>query len=255
MMDRRHFLGWATAAALAPSLPRPTQAAGEVERWSTVEAVTAHLPPYVMERGPAAGFCRELVRELDLLVGRAGPTRFMPWRRAQLMAATQPDMLVYPLTRVPEREHRFQWLVRLVESEGAFHTLDRPPPDTLAEARRFTLIGVQGGSVWDKYLTARGFEPILVRTDREGEQLARLLLSGRIHAWFTERSIAAWSLLQMGEKAAAGRPMFRYGTYLAGSLALPTGLVIAYRNAAQMLEKTGTTAEILGRYGRLPSLP
>ena len=78
------------------------------------QIVSGNLPPFTTETGPGTpGALGTLVREMALRLGEAPAIQFYPWTRAQSMVNTQTRTLILPLTRTPEREDSYRWLVRL----------------------------------------------------------------------------------------------------------------------------------------------
>ena len=53
--------------------------------------------------------------------------RFVPWGRAFREVERSTHLLTFPLTRLPEREARYRWLVPLDRDEIVFGTLDTEP--------------------------------------------------------------------------------------------------------------------------------
>jgi len=76
--------------------------------------VVGDLPPFASSadaRRP--GSLVEIARELSRRVGVAPKVEFYPWQRALMMATNIPRVAVLPLTRTPEREAKYRWLVKL----------------------------------------------------------------------------------------------------------------------------------------------
>ncbi|WP_420413173.1 substrate-binding periplasmic protein [Roseibium sp.] len=85
---------------------------------------------------------------------------FLPWKRAMLMAETQPNTLFFSLSRTPEREDKFIWLGEVSPYGQYLYQLKRQPPiqtaglkDLLKKDYR---IGVQRGSSQHSYFQDLG---------------------------------------------------------------------------------------------------
>lgn len=102
--------------ALLLACATPALAASAAMRLATTD-----LPPYAIEGGgERPGAIVELVRELGRRAGMPANVEFVPWKRAVFMAGSMPRAAVFPLTRTPEREQSFRWLVPLYEERFAF---------------------------------------------------------------------------------------------------------------------------------------
>ncbi len=139
-----------TLAAL-PSLiwPAPSVAASSTP---PVTLVTSDLPPMTMpgeagQRGVLLDLVESLLKQADL----PAQPEFFPWARAMLLATEKPRTLIVPLNRTPDRDARFQWLVKLYAQRFAFLTLaDKPRVDTVEQVRRMRIAGLRGSSNLDK---------------------------------------------------------------------------------------------------------
>ena len=88
------------------------------------QIVSGDLPPFTVESGPnSPGALGALVRGMAKRLGEAPPIQFYPWSRALSMVGTQPRTLILPLTRTPEREANYRWLVKLYRQQFVFIAL------------------------------------------------------------------------------------------------------------------------------------
>lgn len=85
---------------------------------------------------------------------------FLPWKRAMLMAETQPNVLFFSLSRTPERENKFHWLGEVSPYGQYLYQLKTQPPiqtvglkDLLKQDHT---IGVQRGSSQHSYFQNLG---------------------------------------------------------------------------------------------------
>ena len=73
--------------------------------------LTEDLPPLSYEKnGEITGYATEIVQAVLDTAGLKGKIQVMPWKRALQTAMSQPDILIYPTTRLPEREQQFEWI-------------------------------------------------------------------------------------------------------------------------------------------------
>ncbi|MBL6945016.1 MAG: transporter substrate-binding domain-containing protein [Rhodospirillales bacterium] len=110
--------------------------------------------------------------------------RFVPWGRAFQEVERSAHLLTFPLTRLPEREGKYSWLVPLERDEIAFLTLDQPI-NTLEQARKLDKILVWKGSSMEIFLTQQGYSNLISVGNTKA--LIRMLQNGRGDAWFTIR--------------------------------------------------------------------
>ena len=92
--------------------------------------------------------------------------------------------LTFPLTRLPEREARYKWLVPLEIDEIVFLSRDTPI-NSLSEAKKLKRILVWEGSSMEIFLRGKGFSN--VAPVGKTKSLVRMLAHGRADAWFTVR--------------------------------------------------------------------
>ena len=110
--------------------------------------------------------------------------RFVPWGRAFQEVERSDHFLTFPLTRLPEREARYRWLVPLDRDEIVFLSLDKPV-DTLEQARKLNRVLVWQGSSMEIFLKDRGFTNLM--PVGKTTSLVRMLAHKRGDAWFTIR--------------------------------------------------------------------
>ena len=140
-MNRRRLL--AMLPALLPAWLLPAAGAAPAE---PLRVVAADLPPYAVAQGGASpGLLVELVQELARRLGTPVTVEFYPWQRALAMATVLPRIAVLPVTRTPERETLYRWLVKLHQQNFVFVAL-RGGADVrdLTALRRQRLVVLRG---------------------------------------------------------------------------------------------------------------
>ena len=239
-MDRR-TLTWALAALCwAPRLARAAAA-------RRMQLVTSHLPPLVQEKGEP-GVLQDVVGELCKRAGLAPTTQFVPWRRALFLAGSLPATAIYPLTRLPEREQQFRWLVPLYEEQFLLLAVKgklRP----LAEMRS-QRIALLRGAGQAAILRELGFTRLVEAASID--EVHRFLLGGMADAAFGERRIVAASL--KGHAAQEGafelsEPVRSTTAWLAGSLDFDADDVALFQRALADMNNDGSLRRIFTRHG------
>jgi polar amino acid transport system substrate-binding protein len=106
--------------------------------------------------------------------------QYLPWRRTYSRALNEPEILIYPLARSPDRENDFHWIGRLIPvNYYLFKQKTRTDISVtdLDKAKPYR-IGVVNYFVQHEYLTAKGFTN-LQPVNRNLQNVRKLLL-GRI---------------------------------------------------------------------------
>ena len=208
--------------------------------------VTSHLPSLVHETGRPGGL-QELVDELCRRAGVKPTTRFVPWRRAQFLATTMPATAIYPLTRLPDRERQYRWLVPLYEEQYVLLAVHGKllPVEQMKDKRIALLRGAAQGAI----LKEQGFTRLV-----EGstiEEVHRFLLGGMADAAFGERRIISASLKVHDASASdfdISPPIRSTTAWLAGSLDFDDEDIALFQRALESMQADGTQRRILAKH-------
>jgi polar amino acid transport system substrate-binding protein len=208
--------------------------------------VSSHLPSLVHETGRPGGL-QELVAELCRRAGVKPVTQYVPWRRAQFLATTMPATAIYPLTRLPEREQHYRWLVPLYEEHYVLLALrGKLQPVAQMKDKRIALLR---GAAQAAILKELGFSRFVEASSID--EVHRFLLGGMADAAFGERRIISASL--KGHAAREGdfetSPPIRTSTaWLAGSLDFDEEDIALFQQALAAMQADGTQRRILARH-------
>lgn len=88
--------------------------------------VTENYPPFnYKEDGDVKGIATERVRQIMDKSGLSYRILLLPWTRAFAMATSQntDNVLIYSLTRTPEREAQFEWLAKISPADSYLYAL------------------------------------------------------------------------------------------------------------------------------------
>ncbi|MGP0174536.1 substrate-binding periplasmic protein [Pseudomonas sp. NCHU5208] len=174
-----------------------------------------------------------------------------PWPRAQASVIDGKDLLIIPLSRTPDREANYTWIVPIMPLERAFFSLD-DPVHSFAEARqRYSRIGVGLGTAQVEMLRRAGFADSQVVQLKLGENPARLLELGRIDAWFTGVPEALYIWSKAGERQSELRMspvLASTDLYLACSKLCNQKLIAELRKAVLELEAEGVSQRLRQAY-------
>ncbi len=190
------------------------------------------------------------------LSGRLTRVIAEPWPRAQARVATGENLLIIPLSRIPEREDRYTWIAPIMVLERAFFSLDEPVTSFAQARQRYQRIGVGLGTAQVDILRREGFAEEQIVQLKLGDNPAILLERGRIDAWFTgiPEALYIWDRYAERQQALRMSPtLASTDLYLACSKLCDPQLVEQLRAALADLEARGISQRLRQAY--LPELP
>ena len=208
--------------------------------------ITTELSPpsAMLVNGKLTGFATE---KLKVVMQRSGITaefNHYPWKRAYILATTQPNTCVYSTTRLPEREPLFKWVGPTHANDWTLFALaERNFKFTKIEDARAYRIGTYSGDVRSEFLIARGFN---VDPVQNGEVNARKLAAGRIDLWASSMRMGTY---QAARDGLTGKvvPVLTYkltAMYLACNPKVPDHLIQAMNSALKDMNKDGSAKAI-----------
>lgn len=218
------------------------------------------VPLYLMDIPPMAsktaphGVVGEIVLEAMKRARLAPRLIFMPKNRAivTVQLGTNHDALILPLARMPEREALFTWIAPLYQAERGFFTRGKRF-DSFAQARgTLRTVAVARGTANGSILRAQGFRADQIYEISVNQDAPRMLLEGRMDAWFGPIEEMALYLEREPEagKIVAGPGLMATENYLACSRQCDPVLVGKMREAIAQMEKDGAIKAIRARYTR-----
>lgn len=165
--------------------------------WSTrIEVLTEEYAPYnYSEQGQIQGIGTIIVEATLKRAGYEYQISILPWSRAYKQTQSNPNTLIYSISRSPQREPYFHWIGVIADIEFHFFSLasrqDIQPFNTLNTAKKYRV-----GSIRDDYLEQflmlQGFKN-LQRNNNHQANLEKLLL-GRIDLWPVSKEAASYYL-------------------------------------------------------------
>ncbi|MFF7708957.1 transporter substrate-binding domain-containing protein [Pseudomonas sp. NPDC007930] len=223
-----------------------------------IQVVTEELPPYNMtENGQVTGMCTELVRAVLKEAGLDGQVQVMPWARAYDMALHVDNVLIYSMSRTPDREKLFQWVGPLLPVRWYLYTLASHPLNltTLEDAQALQVATVNQDS-GEQFLQSHGFE--IGRNLQSSSRYAldyEKLKSGHVDLWISDELNAYYIVRQAGDEPgrvlmpALALPQLGQDTF---SIAMSRGTapqtVEQLRKALARLHQNGTYDAILKKW-------
>lgn len=224
--------------------------------------VTAELPPYCYRDPPLLmtavgetsgrpeGLVCSTVAEMAHRIGNPVAIDFLGWTVAQELAQRQPDIGILALTRSPEREDRYRWLVRIVTDDLVVVGGSGVDVSALA-ALKDRPVGVLRGSGAEQLLRERGFTRVVARPE---EWLNALDLKERlIDGWVAPRLMVLYATRLVGGDAATlnfGEIVRQSDIYLAASKSVSDADAARWQAAFRAMQEDGSFEAIVSRYRR-----
>lgn len=218
--------------------------------------LAAELPPYTYQvppasvseqPGPGRGVIHALVAELARRVGHSGRIEYMPWYRAQEIAQSEANVAILALTRTPERETRYRWLLKLLSDDLVL--VGTPGVDVSDLARvRDRPVGVLRRSGAEALLRGLGF----ARLSPQSEEWmnAKGLKEGRIDAWLAPRLMVIHAVREVRGRLDGlrfGQTVRPSDLYLAASRDLPDDQAQRWQAAFESMRADGSYDRIVRR--------
>ena len=218
--------------------------------------LAAELPPYTYQvpsasvsetPGPGRGVIHELVAEMARRVGHSGRIEYLPWYRAQEIAQTEANVGILALTRSPEREDRYRWLVELLDDDLVLVGSPGVDVSDLSKVRDRP-VGVLQRSGAEALLMSLGHTKISAQP--EEWMNAKRMKDRRIDAWVAPRAMVIHAMrevrgnldvLQFGQVVRVSR------LYLATSKSLPEPEAQKWLAAWSMMQADGSARRIIQR--------
>ena len=233
----------ALAAAPAPATP------------DDIALYLMEVPPLTVNAPEHKGVVGDIVLEALRRAGYQPRLIVVPNNRALTVvgASDARDTLIIPLARIEEREAVYTWIAPLAKVNRAFFSLNRSV-HSFEEARAgFRQVGVARGTAGVNILRREGFPDRQVYEINQGEAALKMLLMGRIDAWYgpVAEGKAMLKAIDAGDKAVLSTPLGASLNYLGCSRLCDPAIVARLQKALRAMELDGSTREIRQKYGEL----
>lgn len=216
--------------------------------------VGGDVAPYSwVDQGRATGPASDLVREMANRLGYGhADIAIYPWARTILLGEKHPDTLIFPLSRIAEREDKYTWIVELLQDQYVLITRADSKLDISSLAAMPTArVGYLRGSPGRQLLAETGHLRLAEEVGHESLN-AKKLRAGHIDAWIANRQLAQQAWTGTGgrpDELQFGQAVLELRMYLAASRHFAPEEAERWRKAFQDMRRDGTCALILSRYG------
>lgn len=212
-------------------------------------------PPTVSEIGEPRGIVYRAVREMAHRIGHSGDIEFMGWTHAQELAKAGPNIGILALTRSPERESLYNWMVEIVTDDLVLVGGTGVDVSTLDRVKDRPT-GVLRTSGAEALLREHAF----TRIEPASEEWvnAMKLRDRRIDAWLAPRLMVLFSWREIGGDATMlniGALVRRSPIYFAASRDVSQAETDRWRSAFAQIRADGTYDRIMVEYRRMKVEP
>jgi polar amino acid transport system substrate-binding protein len=235
-------------SAMLLALPQPRANAAD----PAVQVVTGELPPFAIEGQPGRpGLLVEVVEQVLRRAGTPFNVTFYPWARAVALPQHQPRTAILPLTRTPEREAHYAWLLKLDTQRFVFiNRKDDAPITSLEQARKLRIVLLRGSPNLAQ-LQRRGFSDANIAQVTRVEDMLRMVDRGMVDALYGGDVINLEKIRSTGRDPArfqVGLLVESADVWLGGSKDFDERELAAWRHAYDAMAKDGTLARLYKAY-------
>jgi polar amino acid transport system substrate-binding protein len=224
-----------------------------------IRVVTEELPPYNMTKdGKVTGMSTEVVQAVLKEAGLQASIQSMPWARAYDIALNSENVLIYSITRTPQREKLFKWVGVIAPTQWYLYARSgrQLAIDSIEDARAHQTATVKEDA-GEQYLVAKGFVVGKnLQSSNKYEFNYEKLKLGRVDFWIANEMNATYLVRQAGDDPAQvlvrALPLPDLaqdeGLSMAFSVKTPDALVERLRKGLETVRRNGTYEAIRRRW-------
>lgn len=214
--------------------------------------LTEDYPPLSFAAGDSiGGYAADVVASIQSGMKTYYKPRLLNWDDAYKRVISEPNIVLFSMERIPEREDLVYWIGPLGENRTYFYAYKGNPIkiDSLEQAKNLKAIATTTNWFSEQYLRNKGFEN-LVSSVKPSDSIKQLV-SGRVElsafSELTFRQIAE----DAGYLATDFRPVFEIMSssyYIAISKGTDPKVVEAWRKAFEQLKADGTLEKLKAKW-------
>jgi len=221
-------------------------------RAAELQILTEEWPPVSFSNnGKPDGLGVEIVREILKRVNMPDTIKIYPWARAWSMVISEPNIVLFTVTRTEEREKLLTMIgpvaigtTNFYAKKGSGITIN-----SLEDARKMERVGVYHSAVEEQILTKEQFTNLDVTT--LPLQSAKKLMLGRIDLWCNANLTAGGILKDAGysiDDVENVYTVMENHLYIAISKGTSEDVVNQWKDALEAMKKDGTFARIYNKW-------
>jgi len=220
-----------------------------------VRIVTEDFPPYnYQEDAQVKGLSTEIVQAVfNHLRLEAPQFEFYPWARSYYIAQKEPNVLIFSIARIPEREDLFHWVGTIAPYQTSLYKMredEETQVNSLDDARRYR-IGVSQDDVITTYLQSQNVTKLEV-VGRDAFNIEKLRYR-RLKLIAYDEASFNYIIQQRNITPDAFERVYRLTDlsdqlYMAFSKGTPMSRVREFRAALVEIKTNGTFNTILNKY-------
>lgn len=196
-------------------------------------------------RSDLPGLGDELVQRAAHLAGLEVVIHTVPWPRAQQIAQREAQACLFPLTRLPAREAKYQWVGQLASGKLQLYGWhDAPRLADTAAAASYRITALAGSSA---ELRLQQHLLPYISTNQESDGL-RLLQLGKADYWAVHDVVARYEAHRTRLRLVPALSLGEADSWLACHRAFPPALARAWQQGFARLQASGEAAAIRKRY-------
>ena len=215
---------------------------------------TLEYPPICFTKdGKVTGVATEIVREIMKRLGVSYKINSLPWKRGYRYLSEEPNVMLFTVTRTPDRENHFKWVGPVISSRLVFFAKKDSEIEikSLEDAKKVDRIGlVQGYSV-ERHLRKQGFTNIDTVSGSEKKNPLKLM-DGRITLWATVDLVGIYNAKLQGINPKDMKIVYviikDQHKYIAFSKPIPDEMVQKWQNVLDEMKQDGAYEKILNKW-------
>lgn len=219
---------------------------------SGIQVITEEWPPISFSKGGRIdGLGVEVVREILSRVGIPDNIRVFPWARAWVMVRTEPNIILFTVTRTDEREKLFTMIGPVAVGTTNFYAKKGSGIiiNNMEDAKKLKRIGLYRSSVEEQILIQENFKNL----DATSLPVfsAKKLMSGRIDLWCNANLTVGKIMEEAGFTPDDVENVYTIKEnhlYIAISKGTSKRLVGMMKEALESIKKDGTFAGIYNKW-------
>ncbi len=244
------------SSALYPSIAlaenKENQPIGKPNKKNSLIFLSPEVLPFagLKDRKPI-GFAVEILQEIMHRLGRNDTIAINKWKIAYKRGLSEPNIVLFPPSRTPEREDLFKWVGPLIpEKLLLFARKDSGLIiNSLEDAKKVGGIATVTGYASEKLLKNKGFANLV--SQRSSMQGPDALKFGRVDLWISSNVTMQQTALSANVDPDLFEPLFivkETPSYLAFSRTVPDEVVNQWQTTLDDMKRDGSWEKIISNW-------